>query len=83
MLMDISVNICLGTFMLYIIEEIKQRNTHFTKLDPSADVFICFLFSFQLLEVHLRLIILFTNDNEPTKFLCQSRMNLNKIYSTN
>lgn len=25
MLMDIAVNICLGTFMLYIIEEIKQE----------------------------------------------------------
>lgn len=66
MLMDIFVNICLGTFMLCMIEEIKKRKTHFTKVDPSAEVFICYLFSFQLLEVYLRLIILFTKDNEPT-----------------
>ena len=66
MLMDIFVNICLGTFMLYMIVEIKKRKTHFTKLDPNAEVFICYLFSFQLVEVHLRLIILFTKDNEPT-----------------
>ena len=82
MLMDISVNICLGTLM-YIIEEIKQRKTHFTKLDPSADVFICYLFSFQLLDVHLRLIILLTRDNERTELLCQRRINLNKSCSTN
>lgn len=80
MVMDIFVNIYLGTFMLYITQQIKYRKNNFTKLDPIEDVYIVYLFSFHLLEVHLRLIILFYEDNEPTYFLCYGRVTLNKIY---
>lgn len=83
MVMDIFVNIYLGTFMLYITQQIKYRKNNFTKLDPIEDVYIVYLFSFHLLEIHLRLIILFYEDNEPTYFLCYGRVTLNKIYWTN
>lgn len=56
MSMDTSVNIYLGTFMVDIIEEIKQRNTtHFTG-DSNGDVLVCYVLSFQLLEKALSLL---------------------------